>query len=166
MIVSDWKAMERKIENATRDFLMTAYGLELDIPVKINSRMKSSLGRFRHALYPEPRATMIEISKNYIAHYDWDTIYKTIKHEAIHYACYTLGKPYKDGQDYFENELKKWDSKSTGSTSYKGRVVQYACSAEKCETVYTKKRKYKNNGASYISGCCKAPIKYVGEKII
>lgn len=163
--VLDWKAMQKRVEKHARDFLMEAYGFELNIPIILNGRLKSKNGCFWHKS-TRKESLRIEISKTYIEHQAWETVCSTIRHECIHYFLYESDRPYKDGHPVFEGELKKWNCHSTGTISYKGRVVEYECSAEDCNTVYRKKKKYPRNGLGYTSGCCKAPIKYVGEKII
>jgi SprT-like protein len=165
MLVDDWKAMERKIENTARRFLKEAYGFELAIPVKVNGRMKSKHGCF-WSKRGRKESVRIDIAKVYIENQDWETIYSTIKHECIHYVCYEMDKPYNDGDDYFESELKKHGSHSTRTVPYRGKVVEYVCTADGCSTVYQKKKKYPRNGKGYTSGCCKAPIKFNGEKVL
>lgn len=165
MRVLDWKAMERKLESDAREFLLEAYGLELKIPVVVNSRLKSTYGRFIHRDIRNTRQSLrIEMGKNYIEHQEWQTIYETLKHECIHYALYELGKPYKDGHPLFESELKKHGSHSTGTVAYRGKVVQYGCPC--CNKVWSKRKKYPRNGAGYRCPKCKEQIKFLGEKII
>lgn len=165
MKVTDWNTMKLVLEKNAREFLMDAYGLELKIPVLINSRLKSKNGVFWHRTNRK-ESLRIEISKTYIEHQEWKTVLSTLKHECIHYALYEMDKPYEDGTPTFEAEIVKHGSHSTGTVAYKGKVVQYACTADGCKTVYQKKKRYPRDGKGYRSGCCKAPIKNVGETIV
>lgn len=163
MQVECWKSMEEKLERNAREFLMEAYGIELKIPVVINPRLKKVYGRFRY--YKNRKESIrIEMSKNYIMYQDWKTIYETLKHECIHHALYELDKPYRDGDSYFESELKKHGSHSTGTVEYKGKVVEYICTG--CNRISRVKRRYPRNGAGYVCGRCESPIKFHGEKIL
>jgi SprT-like protein len=165
MKITDWKSIERKLTNEAKKFLIDAYGIQLDIPVRVNGRLKSTHGVFKHKS-SRKESMSIEIGKTYIENHPWETVYSTLKHECIHYYLYERDLPYKDGHPYFENELKKHGSHSTGTVRYKGKVVEYVCTADGCKTTYRKKKRYPRNGQGYRSGCCKAPIKFVGEKII
>ena len=163
MKISDWNMMQRKLYNEAKKFLMEAYGIELRIPVKINGRMKSKHGVFKH-MCSYKKSVSIEIGKVYIENNSWETIYSTLKHECIHHALYELDKPFKDGHPYFEAELVKHGSHSTGTVPYRGKVVVYACSG--CGREIKRKKRYPRNGAGYTAMCCKAPIKFVGERIV
>lgn len=163
MMVNDWKAMQKKLENEARKFLMDAYGIELKIPVEINSRLKSTFGRFSY-MKSRKQSIKIEMSKTYIENQDWQIIKETLFHECIHHACYELGKPHRDGDSYFEAELRKHGSHSTGTIRYRGKVVQYGC--PKCKQVFTKKKRYPRNGLGYRCGSCKEQIEFLGEKVV
>jgi SprT-like protein len=163
MKVASWSAMRIRLEEEARKFLMEAYGLELTVPVEVNGRLKSTYGRFVYQ--PRGRQPLrIEMGKNYIEHQEWKTIYETLKHECIHYALFVLGKPHRDGHPVFEAELQKHDSHSTGTVQYRGKVVQYGCPC--CNAVFTKKRRYKNNGLGYRCRKCQEQIVFLGEKVI
>lgn len=165
MRVVSWEAVNRKLTLEARKFLKEAYGFELAIPVKVNGRMKSTFGVFKHAR-GRKESVCIELGKNYILHNEWKTIYETLIHECIHYWCFEMDRPYRDGDAFFENELRKHGSHSTGTVSYKGKVVQYACTADGCSKIYQKKKRYPRDGAGYRSGCCRAPIKNIGFKMV
>lgn len=149
------------VEYASR-FLKEAYNMELEIPIVINGRLKSSFGRFIWRK-SDKKPLRLEFSKNYIMHHEPIKILGTIKHECIHYALFVKGLPFRDGDDYFEKELIKHGSHSTGTSEYKGKVVVYGC--PDCETTYNRRRKYPKN-KRYLSHCCKSVIVYLGEKII
>lgn len=164
MKVVDWKAIERKLRLEARIFLKEAYNFELAIPIQVNGRIKSTYGRFMHKATIK-QSLRIEMSKNYIEHQEWNTIRETLIHECIHYALYERDLPYKDGEFYFENELRKHGSHSTGMVKYKGKVIEYACTGEGCGEVFHVKKRYPKN-KTYITRCCNAPIKFTGEKMV
>lgn len=162
MLVNNWLQMQKEIESEASQFLMEAYGLELTVPVVINSRLKSVYGRFIYnATHKFP--VRIEMSKNYIEHQEWEIVRQTILHECIHYALYVQNLPHKDGHPVFEAELKKWGSRSTGTVAYRGKVVEYLCTG--CGHVYRKKKRYPRN-RKYSCGVCSNPIKFNGEKVV
>lgn len=160
--MQSWSAVRRTLEVEANKFLQKAYGLNLEVPLVINSRLKSTFGRFIYnATHRTPMR--IEISKNYIENQAWSTVLETLVHECIHYALFVQNLPHRDGNPVFEAELKKWGSHSTGTVKYKGKVVVYGCPA--CEAKFHKKRRYPKN-RQYISRCCKMPIQFLGEKIV
>lgn len=163
MNIQDWNAMQRKLANEARKFIFEAYGIKLDVPVEINARLKSVYGKFKYNRQTG-KPVKIEIGKNYIEHQGWETIRETLIHECIHYSLFVLGKPFDDGDDVFEAELRKHGSHSTGTVKYRGKVVEYGC--PKCNAIFRKKKRYPRNGAGYQCGTCKVDIKFLGEKIV
>lgn len=151
-----------ELELKANEFLQEAYGLHLEVPLIINSRLKSTYGRF---VYNGTHRTplRIEISKNYIDHQEWGTVLETLVHECIHYALFMQNLPHRDGHPVFEAELKKWGSHSTGTVKYKGKVVQYGCPC--CKKVFNRKRRLSKNRI-YRGNCCGEIIEFLGEKIV
>lgn len=108
-----------EIENYCRYFLKEHYGIDLSIPVNANSRLTRTLGKFVFNSETH-EAARLEFSKKFMLSEkpSGDKI-KVIKHECIHYALFLTGKPYNDGDPYFEGELVKHDSISTNSISFR-----------------------------------------------
>ena len=144
-----------------KKFLKENYDMELGIPITINGRLKSVYGRFRH-MGNRKQSVRIEMSRNYIEHQEWNTVVETLKHELIHYALYELDKPYRDGTAYFEAEIQKHGSHSSGTVKYKGKVQEYECQV--CGRKFRRQRRYPNNARGYSH--CGTQIRYNGEKII
>ncbi|PEA25899.1 sprT domain-containing protein [Bacillus cereus] len=163
MNIQDWNAMQRKLTSEAKRFLLEAYGIELNIPVLVNGRLKRRYGQFVYNQITQ-QPLKIEIGKNYITHQDWETIRETLLHECIHYALFTLGKPFDDGEPLFEAELKKHGSHSTGTVKYRGKVVEYGC--PRCNAIFRRKKRYPRNGAGYQCSTCKVDIKFLGEKVV
>ena len=93
-------------------FLKEHYNLDLKIPFKINGRLKRFNGRFVYTVYPNgsEKAKQIELSKDLVRYHTEEETHKVLIHELIHYALFTLEKPFDDGDEYFENELRKHHS--------------------------------------------------------
>lgn len=158
-----WKEMENKLTAEAESFLQEAYGMKLKIPVVVNGRLKSTHGRFLHRRNRK-ESVRIEIGKNYIENHPWEVVERTLIHECIHYALYELGQPYRDGDLYFEKELRKHGSHSTNTIPYKGKVEQYRCPT--CGIVINRKKKYPNMAKGYTHRGCGVQIEYMGQKIM
>ena len=124
-----------EVEKIARDFLSKTYDLELSIPIKINNRLTTTLGRFRwRRLTAQSGRKMgvplsIEISGKYLRYGDSKDIVSTIKHECCHYALFVSGLPFRDGDTYFENELKRYGINPSGTSYFeqKRNVRVYEC---------------------------------------
>jgi hypothetical protein len=126
--------LQVKLADYARTFLSEAYGMTLDIPLKINGRLKKTLGWFevRKTQFIdgsiERKALDIEISAQYVTLAALDgqrgieNLLSTVRHECIHYALFSQGRPYGDGEAEFESELRKHN---TGSTNTKGYTLSY-----------------------------------------
>ncbi|WP_144472967.1 SprT-like domain-containing protein [Bacillus pumilus] len=162
MAIFEQKWLEYKMTQYAKKFLADNYSMELNIPIKISSRMTKTLGCFRSKRsYKE--SVDIKISKSLVQHQSWDAVLDVLRHELIHYVLYEKDMPYKDGQDAFEKELKKHNTNSTRTFSYKGKVHIYKCSY--CEREWSRKRRIPKN-KNYVSRCCSDKIMYVEERII
>lgn len=121
----------QEIENYCKSFLKENYNLELDISVNVNSRMINTLGAFD---YNGKTNTPIklEFSKKFFENGIYSDKINVIKHECIHYALFILGKPYSDGDPYFESEIKKHNSCSTHTITFKTErnVRVYSCECQ------------------------------------
>ena len=154
--------LQKTLESFAREFLKESYGLDLEIPVSINGRLKSTYGRFIYDGATK-NPLRIEIGKNYIDYQEWERVVGVLKHELIHYALFMQNLPFEDGHPVFEAELKKHDSPSTGNIKYRGKVVVYVCSG--CGHEFKRKRRYSKN-STYVSGCCNKPIEFKGERFV
>lgn len=151
-----------EMKEIANTFLQEKYGMELGIPITINTRIKKALGRFR-SRNSTRTPVGIEIGSDLINYHSRLTAIDVLKHELIHYAVFSLGKPHKDGDAYFENELKKHGVARTHTYQVRGERHQYKCS--KCnQTVATTSRRINVNNK--ISGCCRNHIIYIGKVIV
>jgi SprT-like protein len=84
-------------------YLKDEFGLELNIPIEINSRLTRALGRFRYRRRGKQlEARCIELSKDLLSHYNKETILAVLKHELVHYALFELGLPHDDSSSNFK----------------------------------------------------------------
>lgn len=130
-------------------------GLKFDIPLLINSRLVSTMGRYVHKRQSgRERNSMdkIEMSKKLLNYASDDTLYGTLRHELTHFALHRLGFPYKDGEKYFEEELKKNDAPSTRTDSYNKPIYKIVCKNNNCPIVA--KVKHINNIERYLCPKC------------
>lgn len=143
------------------EFLQTCYGLELHIPILVNRRLKRVLGRFA---LKGGRPFAIELSADLLQYQERHVIVDVLKHECIHYACYMLGKPYRDGAPDFERELMRHGVAKTGTYAYKGKQHLFQC--VECKNVYLRHRKYATDVHGLVKmrrcGQCHGRLRYIG----
>lgn len=121
---------EKGIKKYIAEFLEKEYGLELSIPVKLNGRLKRALGRFITIRKNGVRvAHELDFAKDLVNNGTIQQIKDVARHEAIHYAMFKLGRPYEDGQEEFEAELRKHNASSTNTLRVKRKrlVVIHKC---------------------------------------
>jgi SprT-like protein len=153
------------IEELTRhakEFLRKNYDMDLTVPIVINHRLKKAMGRFVY--YKTSKTPVaIQIAGYVIKYADKTVILDTLYHELIHYALFMQGTPFADGTDSFESELRRLGV----SGAYTNRVgVHIACECPQCGKIYyTHNARVKKRPQSYLSVCCRSPIKIIGEKI-
>lgn len=136
-------------------FLKEHYDLELNIPFKINGRLKRFNGRFVYTVYPNgsEKAKQIELAKDLVRYHTEEETHKVLIHELIHYALFTLDKPFDDGDEYFENELRKHNSTSnsdrpmriipTQPTKRKVKILTHQC--QDCGLTFERRKDMTNS---------------------
>lgn|SRR5699024_1734923 len=150
-----------QMKDYTESFLREAYGMKLDVPVKINGRLSRTLGQFVYNKR-EKKPISIEMSKKYLVNGKLEDIKSTLRHEAIHYALFVQGRDYRDGDDDFENELKKHNTHSTGTVHYKRKrlKVTHECG---CGNQWIRQRSMNNK---YMCASCETTIKEVKREYV
>lgn len=151
------KMSQQEIEKYCREFLKDNYNLELSIPVKINPRLSSTLGRFVH--YDGWGSPLhLEFSKKFLTSGKDKDIIDVLRHECIHYALYVLKKPFIDGEKYFEDELIKHGVPSTDVINFltERYVRVYSCKCKEHVFLQTIAARY----------ClkCDSDLVYVGRR--
>ena len=148
-----------ELNEFSNQFLAQNYSLTLDIPIVINNRLKVTVGA---VVLVEDEPQEIELA-GYLMRYGSERfILDVLKHELIHYALNLLGKPYHDGDKYFENELKRLGVTASGVGRI-GRYLKFICPACK-EVGYTEKKRAMEHPDKFSTICCKQtlePISYV-----
>lgn len=147
--------LEIALAKTAEEYLEETYNLPLTIPIKIDGRLKRSLGAF-HAVRNKAtgvgRPKMIKLSKNLIEHYPIKQVMDTLLHELTHYALFMLKKPYRDGEVYFENELHKYGISATQTSGHIGKMYHYTCDCG-IDHPYLKR-----DGHHYLCGNCKSGL--------
>ncbi|HDR7922346.1 SprT-like domain-containing protein [Bacillus cereus] len=156
--------MKFSVEELTaiaKDFLQEEYGLPLTINIEISSKMTSTFGVFYVKSVKERVPKVIRLSKNLIIHQEKDIIIDVLKHELVHYACFIQGKPFRDKDTYFKQELARVGSSRTRTYEFKGKVYCYEC--KKCgETIHARMKGYEKK---YVHRNCRGKFKFIGEGI-
>lgn len=146
-------------EKIANDFLQENFNIELSIPIRLNGRLKRNLGRY--LCLSDGTPLRIEIAKDHIKYYTQKEVVDTLKHECVHYALHMLGLPFGDGDDYFEDTLKRLGVCSTGTMKHKGLTHVYNCD---CKEEHLSITRFNVN--RYRCGNCRGKFTYVGQKII
>jgi len=98
------------LEDVAKTFLQKEYGLKLDIPIKRNNRYRTTMGAFLREYDDDSKEYLpsrIEIAGWVLERCHIEVVFDTLYHECVHYALHALGRQFHDGQDDFENELKR-----------------------------------------------------------
>jgi SprT-like protein len=143
-----------------QSFLSKNYsGMTLTIPIEFNTRTKNRFGGFFHErIGSKIRPVKIDVSVDFIRTHPREHILDVFRHELVHYACVVLEKPHRDGEDFFENELKRLGVSSTRVYKALGDFHRYEC--KNCSKAYEKKRKISEHA---YCNCSKAPnLTYIG----
>lgn len=138
---------------------------KIDIPVKIDGRLRKSLGYFMYNKYNEENI-LIKFNRRLLNNiYSISYVEDVIKHEIIHYYCFLKGLRNDPHGKLFQESCLKFGCNLTGVTG----DVEYSTTANLYETICTrcgkitsickteKEAKVKERG--YISKCCEADLK-------
>lgn len=148
-----------ELHSCARKFLAENFGLTLEIPIRISKRMKSKLGAFQ-IKYQKQQVVSKEIvmSHTFLVNNSREIILDVLYHECVHYALYTLKKPYRDSDREFTETLEHLGIAKTRSYKYKGQAYLYEC--RKCSYQFTKRVKGYNK--RYICRHCRGRFTYKG----
>lgn len=190
MIKSEVHTKERDlsledVKEIINSFMKENFDLELDIPVEWSTRLKRRWGYFRIQYFSSDitykgmefksgesleGSLKIIINKELSTATNRDLAIKVIKHEALHYVLYKLGKPFQDGNDYFEREIERLNLVSSGvSQKDLGINLPYwvwECSECGDAIIKRKGKTRKDYSRGYASKCCSSPLKEVGWKYL
>lgn len=157
-------SIDKKLNDLQRfaeKFLLENYGIDFNIDITINNRLSRSLGRY--VWYRSGnKLPKVEVSRKLMKYGHDDVVMGVLKHELIHYALHKLNKPYKDGQTYFENELKKHNAPSTDYYYNLGEGAIVSCNSCNNETITFNKSAMRNFN-DYRTKCCKSGLTHIGD---
>lgn len=110
---------KQKMDYAAQEikkFLHKEFGMQADIPYSENGRLRVAMGRLLYFTRKDPRTLKtayydfkIEYNSKFLLAATKEQVAAVGKHEALHYALMTQGKPFKDGSVLFEALLAKYN---------------------------------------------------------
>ena len=160
----------RQLLNYANSFLGENYGMTLSVPLKINGRLKRTVGYFKYTVerpteYKEAKS--VELSKIFVENNKKEIVLDVLKHELVHYALFMQGKPNSDGHPVFENELRRLGIVSQDTINkynIKSEVHVYECS--NCGLKFHKTRRLKHNGRYHCCGKCGGSLIDKGKEVM
>ena len=164
------------------NLLRKEYGLRLQSPVVMNPYLRTSHGlvnvvKLKTTGKAVLSKTRIEFNKKVLLHASKEHIRGVARHEGVHYALLSLGKPYADGTKTFESELKRLGVPSTFEqpTSESRELLKdtiknslwYYCDCESCGRLAKVWKRTPPKGSlqkipRYRSNCCRSKLVYKG----
>lgn len=157
------------INEKAKYYSQKLWNLELDIPVIINNRLRSTQGQmFDYEGYKSE----IQLSKQILDNeYYLDDV---LLHELCHWACKRIDKDYRDHSKTFEDELKRIGASSTETTDIKngeylfnysyGQYICNICNREFETKDYLEEEKIGEKGRKIKDYyCCGSKMKYRGS---
>lgn len=152
--------IERELKLYASQFLKNTYDIDIDVPVKINHRLRSTYGRF---VLRQGKPYSIEIASFVMDYADAPVILDILRHECIHYALFKKKLPYKDKDKLFKQELLRHATSRTRTLKI-GKYYLYICKS--CaNTMMSTSTKLRQKPENYISKCCRAPLIPQGHRI-
>lgn len=166
-----------EVKSEMNKFLLKNYGIRLDIPVTVSSRLVVRVAKFEYMYVsnggdkrPIPGTEQIKIQKLFLLRESKQKILRVAFHEAVHYACYVRGVPHRDGNTEFEKELQKHGLPSESVTiNFEDELLknryQYLYVCQQCNGVVKRNfgKPKKMLSRSVKTTCCKAPVNYLGK---
>lgn len=158
-----------------REWLKDTYQMDLEIPLEINARLKTTYGCFRYTIVKATGGTKpkaIHLNKFFVENNNLESVVDVLKHELVHYALFMQGKPHSDGDYYFEKELKRLNvvSQETINKKYdikskkiKKTVHLYKCM--ECDKTHTRGRAL-SNGGRYHQCICGGKLLDRGKQVV
>lgn len=164
-IRADRSLIERWLTRKAKRFLSEEFGLTSDILIIVNARLSRYRGYYKYSkdsLTGEISDRKIEIAETLLIDAslldDNLGVESTLFHECTHYALHTLGKPYKDGDTYFEETLKRLNINSSGTQNVLNKYYVYEC--EECSKNTKSRQRLNVNRKIYVCSGCNGSFKY------
>lgn len=147
-------------------FLKDNYNLQMNVPLKLNGRMRTTCGWFKHT---EEESLEVELNKFFVENNEPNIVLDVLRHELVHYALFEQGKPNADGHPVFEGELKRLGIVSQSTidkytiTSKPRKEIIYKC--ESCGYEFHRMRALPHGGR-YSRCSCGGCLENLGKRII
>lgn len=158
---------ELELRRKAKKFALEYWNLDFDLPIKVNSRLSITSAEYKYwEIDGEHIPRRIDISRNLLMNYKVETIFSILKHELCHWALATTNRPFADGHQVFEAELKRIGAVSTNTIEIAGEVHKGTC--RKCDKIVVEGptrrslNPYLKEKSRYVSTCCKEKIVYSG----
>lgn len=144
---------ELQLRRYAESWLLDNYGLKLVVPLKLNGRLKTTLGWFiykKKSLQP----VAVHLNKQFVQNNEKDIVLNVLKHELMHYALFMKGEPHHDGDSHFENELRKKGIVSQSTVNkYSIHTVKQIYQCVECNKIFRLTKRLKNNGRNHECQC-------------
>lgn len=154
--------MEVNLEQKAKEILYQYWGVNYKIPIKINNKLKKTLGRyiFERKINGEIKPIKIELSKELINNATEEIILHILKHELCHFVLSLKTNNFLDGDLEFENELKRIKAPSSRMVKIQYKTFCSNCKKEfKCRNDKEAKRLLEENKKTI---CCLSNFAYEG----
>lgn len=166
----DFKLEEQILNQKAKFYVKEIWGVDFNIPIKLNGRLKTTLGNtiITWVLGDKSKVTEINITKSlYTSLHDEHIVDDVLIHELCHWYCIENNLPSSDGDEYFENLLDELGCTSTREIRRSGNMYLIVCNS--CSKVVALKSSYnsvKKCIDKYRSKCCKDSLGYGGTEFI
>lgn len=124
----------KDLHRFAEEFLQEEFNMSLNIPIKLNGRLKRAGGRFilKEDLFTRSLTALeIDLNKTVYENNPIDVVLDILKHELVHYALFEQGLPFRDGEKVFENTLTRLGISSTNTVKVKTKAHIYKCDCGK-----------------------------------
>jgi SprT-like protein len=136
-----------------RKWLKEVYNMELNVPLEINGRLKTTCGRFVYIKYRNgiSKPKNVEMNKYFVENNEAVVVLDVLRHELVHYALFMQRKPHSDGDSYFEKELRRLGVVSQNTidkytiASKPKKYHYYQCASTSCAVTYKRSRALDKN---------------------
>lgn len=152
--------LEDTLNSMARHVLRKYWNFDHCIPIHISGRLTRTLGAYEFRMIGETiKPIRIQLSKDLVKYGSFQFVLFILKHELCHFVLSQLNLPFKDGEDIFENELRR-----IGAYSTKTVRISYNAYCTTCKKVYDFGQKTMVH--SYIKGqkcsCKNSNLVYLG----
>lgn len=135
--------------NVASELIKKYWNANLHIPVFVNGRLSKTLGTYEFKIVEGKVIPLgIQLSKELVQYGSEEFICFVLKHEVCHFVLSQFERPFKDGEDVFEAELKRIQAFSS-----KKIYVFYRIQCTNCGTVYKFDSKKKARNATKEQTC-------------